>query len=325
MMFFFHIFAASDEPFIHTHYSLFLYKGVPFERIIAPLGQMCVTIFAFNTGYVMHKLPSMYIPFIKVMKRLAKFLISYWVVCVLFLIYGVAFNLQLPTFTAFLKNMFGFDVSVTQPYINVAHAWYVRYYIFILLIAPLIIKLFSRTRWYIDLSVLIMIMALLPKGPTLILSIIWPIPSTLSGLFACKYKLLEVLHSVVSIKSQLYFPVLVDLFIIFMVLACRHEFSGYNPWWRLDGLFVLLFIAAFTDLFNYISPIVLKILRFIGSIGMYMWYLHSLYMVDINTWENILYYPGYPFLILTLGIIMMIPPAIFCKKVSDSILSRILH
>lgn len=323
-MFFFHIFAAFEEPFIHTHYSLFLYKGAPVERIIAPLGQMCVTIFAFNTGYVMQKMPSMYSPYIKVMKRLAKFLISYWVVCAIFLIYGIAFHLQLPTFTIFLKNMFGFEVSVTQPYINVAHAWYVKYYIFILLISPLIIKLFTRSKWYVDLSMLIMLMFLLPKWSAPILSIIWPITSTLTGMFAYKYKLLEVLQLAFTIKNKLYFRIFVDLFIIFMVFACRHEFSGYNPWWRLDGLFVLLFIAAFTDLFNYISPKVLNVLRFIGSIGMYMWYLHSLYMVDINNWENILYYPAYPFLILTLGILMMIPPAIFCKKVSDKISSKIL-
>lgn len=54
MMYFYHLFAFPDLwPDERCFYSLYYYKGIPVEQLIAPFGQLCVGIFAFNTGYIL--------------------------------------------------------------------------------------------------------------------------------------------------------------------------------------------------------------------------------------------------------------------------------
>ena len=140
MMFFHHFFAYPKFwPFERCFVSLFYYKGLPVEQIIAPFGQLCVGIFAFNSGYVLYKNSGKFSDYISVLPRLFKFLSSYWIVCVLFIIYGIFSYRQLPDTLTFLENLFGVNVNADANYINVAHGWYVAYYSLLLLLSPLII------------------------------------------------------------------------------------------------------------------------------------------------------------------------------------------
>lgn len=53
MMFFFHFFAYPDlQPSNNSYFTIFTHLNTPIEQIIAPFGQLCVAIFAFNSGFI---------------------------------------------------------------------------------------------------------------------------------------------------------------------------------------------------------------------------------------------------------------------------------
>lgn len=75
----------------------------------------------FRTAYCSYK---------DVAKRLAKFLLAYWVVELLFLAYSAATGSVLPELPLLLRNLFGFYTSSGGGlhYVNVPFAWYVSFY-----------------------------------------------------------------------------------------------------------------------------------------------------------------------------------------------------
>lgn len=323
MMFFFHIFKDPEINYLtHEYHPLFYYKGTPFEQIIAPLGQMCVSIFAFNSGYAINKLHYKFSSYTDVSKRLFSFLLSYWLVCILFIIYGLCLGINLPDIPEFSANLFGYGVSAAADYINVCHAWYVRYYICLLLISPLLSRLFLKTTFIVDLLIFILSIGIIYKIPVDIANTIWPINASISGILSSKYNIIGTIRGF-WLKRPVFLCYISNLSIILFVIFCRHEFSGLNPWWRFDGIFCTLFISAILCILYHINNHVHKVLAFIGSLSMYLWYLHSIYMIDHNHWEGILYAPYFPPIILIWGMLLMLIPAKFCKSINGQILKYI--
>lgn len=325
MMCFYHFFNGLNGGVKPEYWTLFRYKGVAFEEIVAPLGQMCVSIFAFNSGYVLHKIPEQYVSWFRTFPRLAKFLLSYWVVCLTFLLYGAAVGLKLPDIQVLFSNLFGCGVSPHHDYINVSTAWYVRYYIFFLLAAPILVKLLNGKKWYLDLGVYALLVTVIPYTlPIQVLDTVWPIVPSLGGGFAHKYRLFEKAQNVVG-NFTVYGNIAVSLFLILLVFTLRHELSGYNAWCRLDGFYASIFIFAVVEILSCCHQLFSKVLRFLGRISMYLWFLHSIYFVGGIQMEKILYMPYYPVLITIWGVALMIPPALICKRLSTGLTNLIFH
>lgn len=122
-----------------NHVIPILINNYEVDAYLGKFGKICVGIFAFNTGYVFFSKPNFYDTWNKRFKRLFKFLISYWILCILFCLYGYCINEPLPTIANFIKNLFGIT---TGGNIQVTYAWYVYFYIEIIILYPISHQIF---------------------------------------------------------------------------------------------------------------------------------------------------------------------------------------
>lgn len=324
MMFFFHFFAYPDlQPTANCYYAPIKHLGIPIEEIFAPLGQMCVAIFAFNTGFAICKFSNSYIDPKKILNRVLKFLTAYWLVCILFLLYGIIGNKELPDTRTLIFNLLGFELSARATYINVCHAWYVSYYVILLVISPLLVLLLSRTNKYIDLLILISSILFVPQLPKWFLNTMWPLTSTISGYLVCKYDVFSYCKSMLKNRNKFFTCVMALTFLISCLLS-RHFFRSYNAWFRLDGIYSFLFILSILLLIDFF-PIKLKnALSYIGGLAMFLWFIHSIFAIGDIELRYVLYYPYFPLFITIWGILLSLPFAIICRKIHQSITEKML-
>ena len=318
MMFFYHFFAFPDLQPENCHYLVLgYYKGVPIEQIIAPFGQLCVALFAFNTGFVICKNYENYSKYSLVLKRLLKFLIAYWIICLLFILYGIIAGKELPSIVMLLKNLVGRGLSARVSYINVAHAWYVSYYIVLMLFAPILSRMGKIINPILDLSIYIVFLVVIPYLPGSLLNIIWPISATVMGFLVCKYQFFYKIRSLKMMNNSIT-AISISIILVILTVLFRHEFSYYNIWGRLDGMYSALFISAILLLYKVIPQYITKIIVWVGTMSMYLWFLHSIFVMN-EALLTVLYFPYIPIIITIWGIILMAFPAFICKKMSGSL------
>ena len=321
MMYFYHLFAFPDLwPDERCFYSLYYYKGIPVEQLIAPFGQLCVGIFAFNTGYILYKNSFEYLCYTSIFKRLFNFLIGYWIVCILFIIYGIVNSIQLPGIRIFISNLFGLNTSARVDYINVAHGWYVSYYLFLLLVLPLIVYISTRGKYrYLDFLLYIIWVLIVPYVPIAIIKYTWPITSTITGLLVCKYGLFEKCKGYLKLL-RVWNTIGLSVGILFLTVFLRHFFSGYNAWGRLDGIYSFLTILSYLLIYPLLCRTIKKCFYLLGAMGLFLWFMHSIFVFDSDL-AAILYAPRYPILITLWGIILMIIPTIIVAKIHKSVMN----
>lgn len=118
--------------------------GVSVERIFASAGKLCVAIFAFSSGYAIWINRESFAKYKSIGKRTLKFLLNYWIILAAFLIYAIIIGDNVPSGQDLIHNIYGVGTGPHEPYVNVAFAWYVVFYVSLLVMTPLIIRIFSR-------------------------------------------------------------------------------------------------------------------------------------------------------------------------------------
>lgn len=331
MMLFHHFFGFADFLTEVNHWiSLFNVGGVEIERCFAAFGKLCVGIFAFVSGYVIWKKNEEYISLTRILKRILKFLMSYWIVFALFLIYGLCAGEEIPTGSAFIQNMFGLATGPNFPYINVAFAWYVAFYCSLLLLTPCLLFLFKRNfvkvEWgglLVDVILLICITLLINIIPSLIyLDFLYPLPISLVGLLVCKYDLFGKLYS----KIGHHISTFVSLMIIAAVALVRQGLLLFDiPQIGIeDGIFSFFFIFAVITLTNRLKcKKIDQLFIFIGTQSMNLWFLHGIFFTGSKNLQWLLYFPHYPLLIFCWGVLLLLPLCLLCNYL-QSLLYRVL-
>ena len=181
--------------------------GIEVERIIAAFGKICVSLYAFNSGYVMWVNRNDYRRLSYRLGRLLKFLVAYWVVGLLFYLYAMAVGDQNPTGTNLLLMLIGYTTGPYENYVNMAFAWYVTYYLFFVLLANVWLRLLSTCSKAVDLTVIVIAVALLHMrefipSPPIDLGFLSPVAVGLWGIVAAKWHLFEMLDSRMSSLSK---------------------------------------------------------------------------------------------------------------------------
>lgn len=309
-------------------YEPFKIAGVSLERIFASAGKLCVAIFAFMSGYAIWINRKKYIGLKYVAGRAAEFLLNYWIIVFLFYIYACATGDRRPDAGTLLQNLYGGATGPGFPYVNVAFAWYVYFYIVLLMLSPILLRLTYRLTWIQDVLLLIFLQFLhwglqisgidsafhsisitLISG-TLIASVF--------GLLVAKW---DVFGRVESICRN--HPTALGCCLIVSVLSIRQIFllSGINTGLS-EALFAGTFVFASILMFKHSGTATIrKILIWIGINSMNMWFLHSIFFTGSRPWQHILYFPHYSILILLWGIILLIPGAIGVSWIQKRILS----
>lgn len=315
MMFSFHILGTGIVIKDWDSLISYSYNGTPLAYILGGFGQLCIGIFAFNSGYVICKYPESYRNFRLVFPRLMRFLCAYWIVCVLFLIYGAAASCPLPDGKTLLQNFFGFKLNYLN-YISVHYGWYVSFYIILLLLSPLLVWLLKRTGKIADLAIYIAAFIAIQFCNERIGVPFWPITAALTGYMVCKYHILGSIRHFFSDKKA---PLVccVSIAIILGLIALRTKFTPGTPlnsWGRLEGIIAFLFIASILVVSSRIPTKIRNGLIFLGTYSLYLWFLHSIIGFLPEEAKKIITAPKVPILIVAWTLLLFMLPAIVLRR-----------
>lgn len=291
------------------------YNGCSLELLFARFSKICVSMFAFNTGYSMCVCREIYTSWQKLLKRIVRFLICYWSVYFLYIIYALISNDTLPTIRQCVFNLIGLKCSPNRFWVNVPFAWYVSFYLFVILLFPFIDKVFYKKRkLFYDIILTIICMYFLcsihekfSEHPFFYNMLFFG--SVLSGYISCKHNFL----SYFSQKSINNILILCGILIIHIMLYkyCALEFLY-------DMILCVPLIGNIIPLIKYLGKIK-TVVVFLGNISMNLWFLHGIFFAGTMKWQWILYYPRYSILVLLWAFIMLIPIAVLLKQIQNKL------
>ncbi len=303
---------------------------------LASFGKMCVAIFAFNTGYAMWVRRQDY-TYAKIPKRIFKFLLQYWVICLLFIVYGFIVGDTLPTARQFACNLFGFEI--TGSYISCIHAWYVYFYVTILLLSPMIVWVFQRKMQFMNeagYSCLIALMLVLcarlaclslsqfalPVIDGVVSSLNSYLGCVLMGLLAAKLNIFALADHMMKSRCIFLYTGLIVL-VVYIRQNIDIPIIGTNR----DAIYVIVLVYCILSILRRLkSKSVEQVLSILGKYSMNMWFLHALFHVGtLGILNRVLYLPLYPILILIWGVVMVLPVAVFCSYLQNIVMKMIFR
>ena len=317
MMMFHHIFGfpeyrISGNDFIES----ITIQGISIERMIAAFGKLCVALFAFSSGYVIWKKREDYLHIKKIGCRIIRFLYNYWIIFVLFMLYGAILGDSLPQGLDLIYNLIGLRTGPQEKYVNIVFAWYVATYVVLVLISPLLLKLFNGKSLGADIIFYIIIVVGVDLFQGLWHSILVPIPVAVFGLIVAKWSLFDKLNSI-TYK----YPIWAFLIVVVCIALIRQTLILLDlKIVGIEGLFAALFIFAIISIFRKLSwPGLEKIIILLGSYSMNLWYLHGIFFTGSRPLQGLLYFPQYSLFIFVIAVISLLPVAIGCDWIQRTI------
>lgn len=307
------------------------YIGIPLrahnlEYVVAQFGHICVSIFAFITGYGMFFSYKGGNVFKKSVKKGVSFLLSYWLV--LFLV-AIPVNLLLGkkdiTLSLVWGNLFGYDNTL------VSFAWYVRFYLEMLITLPLFYRMMTKRSWVtIPMFLLTPILVnyylgMVSSSDELVGKVVyfsmeyflW-ITTALMGLCFARYGLFEKLGKLFSKLGKLEYLVCIVLMGLLVYLRAYKEDTVENVF-SFDCIYAPIFVFLAVKLIEAISGIQ-AVLKGLGAQSMNLWFLHSLFFFRTAELMKYAYAPRISVLILLWVIVLCLPVAWALSKLSGLLL-----
>lgn len=124
--------------------------GFPFEKLVGAFGKICVGLFAFVTGYAFFVQKEKFKESKERAKKIEKFLISYWIIYAIELLLGLLAKEPIPPVGIVIQNLFGFSSKVYgygTGYVSSCFAWYVYFYILLMITYPIVTKELKIDFW----------------------------------------------------------------------------------------------------------------------------------------------------------------------------------
>ncbi len=304
------------------------YIGLPLrfntaEYVLGQFGHICVGIFAFLTGYGMFFSYKSGTGYKKVFKTILKFLICYWLI-----LFGIAIPLHYffgyTTITPMLifKNMFAYDTTL------VPFAWYVRFYIGVMLTLPLINKIMPNKALCGILLCLIIPSFLnfcLGKVPGINIYIIegvsylmeyflW-LPCVLMGLCCGKYNLFEKIDKGLKKLKWVEHIVCVGLLLAILYLRAYKE-DTIGVIFSFDSFYVPIFVYICTKYMESVPKFIKKSVVLLGKHSMNIWFLHSMFFFKTSALMKYAFFPKVSVLIILWVIVLCLPLSMMLNAVS---------
>lgn len=263
--------------------------------------KICVSLFAFLTGWVLF-LNSKYMSYKYNFIKAKKFLLDYWVVELVFIIVGILFSLKLPSIHIFLANLFGFETGSQEimgyDYVNVTHAWYVRFYLLLLFSFPLLLKILNMVAKY---------PAILSFGGIQLFCGALSMLCRNSDSYVCRKLLAVYFEWLPCVLAGYYYNrygwfnylgklgVPIDVFLLFVFLVLKGKtLLGYNPDWI--GAILIVYICL-----RFLSVKNSKCLVWLGKASMFIWFIHGLFFLPNKPLESLIWIKENSILLLLLG------------------------
>lgn len=322
----FHHFFAFPEWFV-TGVS---YIGIPLrantlEFVIGKFGHICVALFAFLTGYGLFFSYRSGNIVKKTFRRGTIFLLGYFLV-----LFGVAIPINVAlgktsdlSFKFILMNMTAYNHDL------VPFAWYVWFYIALIVTLPFFYKAMSAHA-FVTLPAFL----LLPGIANFFLAkvassdfwvctavnfamqyFLW-VTCALSGLCFAKYKIFDIFEGAFEKLGQFkYFGAVVLMLILMYFRAYKSETLA--NYFTFDCIYAPIFIFFATHILLLLPGVFGDFLKFMGKHSMNIWFLHSLFFFRTSELMKYAYAPRVSILIVMWVIILCLPISSALNYVSD--------
>lgn len=302
-------------------------------ELFGGFGKICVAIFAFTTGYLIYLNQRKYESYKYTIKKLFAFLLNYWVVCIFFILVGLIFDEPLPNFKTFILNLFGFQLDFSKVFC-VGFAWYVHFYIFLLIGVPAFIKAF-RNNSYIALALYLFVIVILFSfgnilnnpvcSPAIITYIDYSL-AAVAGWLTCHYRLYNKLNKITERLCSVG-RIIGALFLIGFLFVIKIESMSIlrnHVDFFFAATYIYLIIMIGQTIHSLIKSdkvknVLYKCVSVIGSNSTNIWYLHALFFTPKNTLQWIAFFPHYGVLIIVWTIIVLMPLSHLITKVQNAV------
>ena len=271
------------------------------ELYIGAMCKICVSLFAFLTGWVLYLNPK-YRSYKYNFTKAKSFVLDYWIVEFIFILVGVAFCLKLPSLPIFFANLFGFKTGSFEvmgyDYVNVTHAWYVRFYLSMLLSFPLLLKaldIMDRIPSVLSFVFLLLLCGSMryycQNSESYVFKLVavyseW-LPCVLAGYYFNRYGWYKWFR-------QIKLPIWIFLLLGYLMLRDKMPL-GYNSDWI--GAPILIYVCL-----RLIPMEKSEQLVKLGKISMFIWFVHGLFFLPTKPLESLILIKGNTFILLFLGI-----------------------
>lgn len=260
------------------------------EKYLYGPTQWCVALFAFITGYTYYynANKSLFYSILKV----KKLLINYWILLLLLTSVALYFN-KVELNVLWLKEILAF--SNGQDTVMV-FAWYIQFYIVVILFLPIYIKYISKSLlydfctgilfWY-GLKHLIMGVEYTGFLRTICL---W-MPYVFGGWMVAKYNLYFKITDKFKLRNRSQAFYYTFTFLFFVSGVTRSHLAKY--------LLLPIFVLFLIYLLNNCNQIIKLVLNEFGKYSMEIWFLHCMFFnITKEIFQPIAFYPGNPVLVL---------------------------
>ena len=275
LMVFHHLFGFPER--INVPYTmLFDFGAIHIETILSYFGRICISIFAFTSGYGFYKLgadASIGRGYGIAWKQLKKFYTRFWVVCVIFIPLGYLLRVHTFDGIVLIKSILGLSTAFNGEW------WYISTYLGLLLLFPVLCwglrNLCEKTSRYsgiiaIVAFVLISILYTLLPGK----SFMGWLLCFVMGMAMVQYRVFEMLYELL-LKTERVRYVLAVLLLV-GVVGVRIITNANCDY---DYIFTPIFIFAILVLLKsrICEKSVNKVLQFIGKYSTYIWLTHTFF------------------------------------------------
>ncbi|MCE5286627.1 MAG: acyltransferase [Pelosinus sp.] len=317
-----HIFSFPDWWTVQNPYIGIFIGHKTLEYYLGVFGKICVSIFAFLTGYGMFYALEKDNTINKFIHKALSFLTTYWTI--LFFIFLpinlILGNNDLLKVKEVLKNIVAISTSI------IAFAWYVRFYILVLLSFPLLISICKKfNNPYICICFIWVVAILINRviGHSGYTSFIiqWLMeyftymPSVIAGICFAQHKVFDMLNvTLVKYKlNSLFISITTVCLIIMIRFFTQNHFST-------DTFLTPIFIYSIIDILNHINSYkVNKLLTFLGKHSLNLWFLHAIFFFNTKAIQWVLYFPKYSIVIVVWCILILLPFSILINFILSKI------
>lgn len=274
LMVFHHLFGFPER--IQVPYALVLdFEFLHIETILSYWGRICISIFAFCSGYGLYKVgkEKLLDGYKIVIKRLQKFYSRYWMICLVFVPIGYALRVYKFNSLTLIKSLLGLSSSYNKEW------WYVGTYLGLLLWYPVV---FCLMTWIHKKT---------GKYSILISGIIWVVISIAYGLleekgfwcwflcftmgmYAVQHNIFEMVYdNLQKMKAFKYILTIICFAGIYVVRSILVGTCNYDYIFTPIVIFCILVILKCKICLRFTK----KILSVVGKYSTYIWLIHTFF------------------------------------------------
>ena len=307
----FHLFCYPHLNGNHHYVSLLKINGSNLEENLFKFGRICISIFLFLSGYgmfiSMNNLSSMAVTK-KIMKKLLRFMVSYWICFFVFYLVGLAFNESIVVnkgWGQIILAIMGIGKSINSTW------WFVQLYIELIVLTPLLVLLVKKHVYALTVTSLLIFASPntvlnYPPFNLVIFKMLYIkafMPFQLCfvvGLIFAKYDLFEKYKQMLSGKNNL----VLSGVVLIIVYLLRHRFE-------FDAIYVPLMVFYTIDIVKRLN--LDHVVSFLGRESMYMWLSHAFFCWYL--FPDLVFKPKYSVLIYLWLVLLALGTAMLLKLI----------